>query len=638
VVDTDCDKRHSELSLADGILRRMTRGLAHARPASRGRNRLPTHYVNIKSIRMSWKTLRMRTPPFLLFAALCLLSSCEALQPRSGAGAEAGAPAAGPERVERHVSLPAAKLTPELLYDLLLAEIAGQRGQTDLAARLYLEAARSTRDPRVAERATRIALLARDREKAAAAATLWVQADPENRGAREILVQLLLDEGNYEAAKPQLERLLAGGQEESLERYLIVATLLGHAPDPQAALKVMDGLVKKDGASPEALAALSTLALRADRPEEARASVERALQLRPEWIQAMLLRARILVAQGESAEAVRYLGEMVQRHPDERDLRLGYARLLIDANQLEQALAQFQVLRKDNGNDEDVLFTLGLLSMELGRPEQAREYLLKLADRGERVYEARYFLGQMAESERHFDEADRWYAGVKGGRYYLDARIRQALLPARQGDVEGARKRLQAIPVSGREAEARVSLAEGDMLREAGRLREALEVYNHALEKFPDDADLLYARALLAERMDDLNRAETDLRQILSHDPDSAEALNALGYTLADRTDRYQEALGYIQRALALKPNDPYILDSMGWVQYRLKNYGEALKYLHRAMDLQQDPEIASHLGEVLWVTGARDEAKRVWDRALQASPNSPSLQEVIRRFATPDS
>jgi tetratricopeptide (TPR) repeat protein len=580
----------------------------------------------------------MRVPPLLLLTALLVLSSCETLQPRSDAGAAAAAPTTGPERVEQPAPLPAATLTPELLYDLLLAEIAGQRGKTDLAARLYLEVARSTRDPRVAERATRIALLAKDRQKAVAAANLWVETDPENRGAREILVRLLLDEGKYDAAEPQLERLLADGKGESLERYLIVATLLGHAPDPQAALKVMDGLVQKAGDSPEALAALSTLALRANRPEQARATVERALQLRPEWIQAMLLRARILVSQGESAEAVRYLGNMVQRHPDERDLRLGYARLLIDANQLAQALAQFQVMAKDNKDNEDVLFTLGLLSMELGRRDQARGYLLKLAGRGVRVYEVRYFLGQMAESDRHFDEADKWYTGVKGGRYYLDARIRRALLPALQGDVEGARERLQAIPVSGRAAEVRVSLAEGDMLREAGRLRQALEVYTRAIEKFPDDADLLYARALLAERMDDLSRAEADLRHILNRDPDSAEALNALGYTLADRTDRYQEALGYIQHALALKPNDPYILDSMGWVQYRLKNYREALKYLQRAIDLQQDPEIATHLGEVLWATGARDEARRVWDRALQASPNSPSLQEVIRRFATPDS
>jgi tetratricopeptide (TPR) repeat protein len=580
----------------------------------------------------------MRIPLLLFVPALVVLSSCEAFQTRSGELAQAAATPGGAVQVERAPVLPPVKLTQELLYDLLLAEIAGQRGQTELAAQLYLKAARTTRDPRVAERATRIALLARDRRKALDAAQIWAETDAENAGAREVLVRLLIDQGKYEAVRPELERLLAEQQGEPLERYLLVAGLLGHAPDPQAALRVMDGLVRKAGASPEGLVALGTLAVKANQPKEARASVERALELRPDWTQAMVLRARILAGQGDSAGAVRYLGEMVQHHPQDRDLRLSYARLLIDANQLDQALAQFEVLAKDNPQDEDALFMLGLLSMELGQRDQAKQYLLKLAERGERMSDARYFLGQIAEADNRLEEADQWYEGVRGGQHELDARIRRALILARRGDVEGARSRLQAISVSGQDGQVRVALAEGDMLRDAGRLPEALAVYNQSLQSYPDDADLLYARALLAERMNDLARAEKDLRRILARDPDNAQALNALGYTLADRTERYQEALGYIQRALALRPNDAFILDSMGWVQYRLKNYQEALRYLNRAIGIQQDPEIAAHLGEVLWVSGKRDEAKRVWDRALQASPNNTSLQEVIRRFSAPDS
>ena len=573
----------------------------------------------------------MRIPALALFSALFLLSSCESLR-RPGPVAGTAAPHVLPEKIPS--SLPAAQLTPRLLYDILLAEIAGQRGHAQLAAQLYLEAARTTRDPGIAERATRISLFARDRGKALAAANLWVETDPGNAGARETLVRLLLDQNRYQAAEQHLDQLLNTAQGEPVQRFMVVATLLGQASDPKAALGVMERLVRRHGSSPEALLALSSLALRADDLAQARDSVDRALAARPGWVQAMVLRARILSSQGDAAGAARYLGDMVARYPDDRDLRLSYAKLLIEENRLAQALSQFQELAKGARGDDDILFTLGLLSIELGRHDQAREYLLKLADTGGRVSEARYFLGQMAESENHLEEADRWYAGVRAGQHYLDARIRRALLVARRGDLSGAREQLHAIPAAGRQAEVRVYMAEGELLREANQLPEAMDVYNGALDKFPGDTDLLYARALLAERMDDLPRAEEDLRRILAQDADNAEALNALGYTLADRTGRYQEALGYIIRALALRPNDPFILDSMGWVQYRLKHYDEALKFLHRAFDLQQDPEIAAHLGEVLWASGDRHGARRVWDRALQAAPNDPSLREVIRRHS----
>jgi tetratricopeptide (TPR) repeat protein len=429
------------------------------------------------------------------------------------------------------------ELTPELLYGLLLAEIAGQRGDLQDAAAFYLEAAKMTRDPRVAERATRIALFARDKGRALASARLWAELDPENMEAQQALVLLLLNEGQQEAALEHLEKLTSAQGAPTPERFMEIAALLGRVQDKQAALQLMERFVARYRELPEALLAYASVALHAGEAQRAMELVDQALARRLDWPEAVVFRARLLYQQEKTDEALDYLRGVVEHHPQERTLRLSYARLLVDAHRFNEAITQFESLAEVAPEDEEVAFALGLLSLQTDRLDDAQRYLTRLVQAGKRVPEASYFLGQVAEAKKQFDEAEAWYSRVEGGEYYFDSRIRLAAVAARRGNVKDALLQLEALQVQDAEEAVRVYLAQAEILAGAEQLQQALSVYNGALEKFPDHTDLLYARALLAERMDRVAQAEEDLKRILAKEPSNAQALNALGYTLVDRTD-----------------------------------------------------------------------------------------------------
>ena len=231
-----------------------------------------------------------------------------------------------------------------------------------------------------------------------------------------------------------------------------------------------------------------------------------------------------------------------------------------------------------------------------------------------------YYLGQIAEISDDLGEALSSYVKVDRGEYFLNAQIRIAVILARLGDIDKAREHLQSLRSKDPAQSTRIYRAEAEILSRHDRLEDSLSVYDHAIEERPDNVDLLYARAMLAEKLDRLDILERDLRTILTNDPDNADALNALGFTLADRTNRYDEALKLLERALELKPDDYYVIDSMGWVLYRMGRLEEAVEFLQRAFMLSNDPEVAAHLGEVLWVMGRKDAARKIWDSALQTT------------------
>jgi tetratricopeptide (TPR) repeat protein len=526
-------------------------------------------------------------------------------------------------------------LTSEIIYNVLVGEIAGQRGQLSLSVSHYLHAARLSRDPQVAERATRIALVAGDAKTGLEAARLWVGLQPDNNKAHQVLAVLLLRTGEAAAALAELEAVLAALRPQGVEEaYGVVAGLLEQEPDRKAALAIMGHLVERAGRyRPEALFALGHLGLRANQPGLALEALDKALHAKPGWTSVIILRARVLQVQGKGEAAMYYLASAVKAQPRDASLRLAYARTLLDAKQFDQARAQFVVLARQEPHNADVLFALGVLYLQADKGDDAKQQFLRLVKLGQRVPEASFYLGQIAEVQGRPAEALTWYRGVKEGENALDAQIRVAALLARQGDLAAARDHLQSLEAKDAAQAVRLILVEAELLREAGRLEEAMDVLSRAIEELPGNADLLYARAMTAERLNRLTVLEQDLTTILKADPNHVQALNALGYTLADRTDRFPEALSYIQRALALHPNDFYILDSMGWVQYRLGNHAEAVRYLQQALALKADPEVAAHLGEVLWVMGNHQEAHKVWQRALKTDPGARVVLEVMDRF-----
>ncbi len=569
----------------------------------------------------------------LLVIVPVLLTGCAAPMAARDALVSAPEPAAIPALESKPVV--ATSVEPEVMYRVLVAEVAMQRGQYDVAIQHYLELGRTTRDVRMAERAARVAVYAHDNENALDAAKLWVELDAANTEARQVLTALYIRNGQLEEAQRQLEEVLAQTRADDENGFMLIAGLLGRQQDKQAALQVMQRLIAGRPNDPAALLAFSHLAVRTGALDLAEDAIKRVVELQPKRVDALVQQARILTMRGKAAEALALLEMAVKNHPKDPDLRTAYARLLVDAKQFEKALDQFKAVNKQMPNQPEILFALGMVAVQLERVDEGEKYLLEL-NRGNKAYvaESAYYLGRIAEEFRKDpDAAIKWYSQVDRGESALEAQIRIAFLMAQKGDLDQARAQLRTITPRGPAQALRIYAVEGQLLRDGGRNEEALQVFNAGLEELPDNTDLLYSRAMVAEKLNKLDIMEDDLKRILAREPDNADALNALGYTLADRTRRYDDAMRYIQRAMELRPDSHFVLDSMGWLQYRLGNYEEAVRYLRRALEANPDSEIAAHLTEVLWVMGDQQGARTVWKQALDASPGNKFLLEVMDKL-----
>lgn len=524
-------------------------------------------------------------------------------------------------------------LDPELLYLLMSAEIAGQRGQLDVAVQNYLRAAELSQDATIAERATRIAVYGRDDKSTLRAASIWVKLQPDNMEAHQVLAALLVRTGQVDKAQVHLEKLVQASNNHQ-NSFMLISALLSKEKDKQNALKAMEKLVTKYSNNPEALYALSHLAYLVRSFDEAEQNILKVLSLKPDWGDASLLYANILSRLGKHDVATRKLEDFLQRKSSAHNIRLYLARKYIDLKEFEKARGHFQILLEQKPDHADSMFALGLLGMQLKKTDEAESYFLRLLELGQRENDARYYLGQMAEFNNKNDDALRWYRKVEEGNYFLEANVRIANLIAQQGDVLAAREHLQNIAADTAEMELQLYLAEGEILRDAQMYKEAVQLYSDGLEQLPDNIQLLYARGLTAEKLDNIHQTILDLSRIIELEPGHTQALNALGYTLIDQTERIKEGFAYIRKAYSMNPDDAAIIDSMGWAYYRTGNYEEALKYLRMAFEKLKDAEIAAHLGEVLWVMGEEEQARQIWTEALRQKPQDKTLINVIERFS----
>ncbi|GJM04105.1 MAG: hypothetical protein DHS20C09_00960 [marine bacterium B5-7] len=547
---------------------------------------------------------------------------------------EAKAVAAKPEPIPERVlpERPKIELTEDILFKILLAEIAGQRGKIDIAVDNYLELAKMTRDPVVIERATRISVYARDNESAYEAASLWVEVDPNNPDAHQVLTVMTLREGNIDQALNHLEIILENSHGQFDQKLWMVASFLGREEDQVAVLQLMERLMENHMDDAEAMYAFAHVTARMGDMERSQDLLERVLELKPDNDAAAMTYLALLQKKGESNKALEWIEFALQDKKDDFNMRMAYARLLTEAKRFDDARRQFEILSKQAPNNVDALYALGLLYLQTNQLDEAEKYFLRLTELKKRVFDANYYLARIAEERDQLNKASDLYHGVHGGENYLDARIRLSLILAKQGDVDKALNNIRSIQKGRGSSRLILIQAEGEILINAKRYQEAMDFFNGAIKE-KSHADILYSRAMLAEKMGRMDLLETDLKTILEEDANNATALNALGYTLADRTDRYEEAYGYIQRAYELSPGDFYILDSMGWVLYRLGRLDESVEYLQKALALRNDPEIAAHLGEVLWVRGDRQAAKDIWETALKDTPTDDRLLNVIKRF-----
>lgn len=561
-----------------------------------------------------------------LLMAVAVMSGCASMAQKEASSGVA--PAADKPEIE----LPKIALTEDLLSDYLIAEIALQRAQYELATKYLHKLALTTRDPRLAERATRVGIFGRDYEAALETGQLWLEMDPANFEGRQIVTALLVKAGRFDEAVVNLEQVLAAVPLDDEERYASIIRLVGREQDREAALAITALYNERNPDDAVGVYAYAQLALRDGKLEASEAAAEQLLLLKPDWPKAVILRASILLATNRDVAALEYMEDVTKRQRKNAELRAAFGRMLVDAGRDEEALKEFRSVLKISPDDMDTLYIAGRVSLTLNLPDEAREFFSRL-NVGRHADDAHYFLGRIEEVDGNDELALKFYGQVGGGDNYLEAQVRKSLLMARAGDVDGGRAHLNAIQALHPGQRLRLYVAEGQILRAVGRHQEAMELYDRALDDIPDNTDLLYARAMVAEKLDRLDIVERDLLTILEREPDHVEALNSLGYTLADRTERYEEAYGYIKRAIELQPSASHIIDSLGWVQYRMGRLDEAEESLRRALKMQSDPEIAAHLGEVLWVKGDHKGAQDVWNRALEDAPENEFVLEVMRRF-----
>nr|WP_199068149.1 tetratricopeptide repeat protein [Chromobacterium sp. ASV5] len=582
---------------------------------------------------MRMKPLK-RTLPLLL---ALLLPACASVKPQIPAATldKAVASDAAASAAANEASLPKLELTPEIVYGVLAGEIAARRGASGSAALTYLDLARQTRDPRMAQRAAEFSLLSGLLKEASESLSLWIELDPNSLPAREQLFITLLRSGKLADSKPLIEDLLAREPQRAPAIFVQLARLTMRQDGKADAYRLVSQLAERYPDLPEARFALLAVAAENNDAAAMQREFDRLAIIAPKWDLPVAWQVDRLRRQ-DMAQASDFLKRELARRPDAgMELKMAYPRLLVGAKRFPEARQAFEALLQNNPDNQDLLYAAGLLAYQLKDLDVAEQRLEKVLKQPTPFREAdfvRYTMGQIKE-DRHDPAAARdWYQQVGAGPQFLPSQVRLAVLDADDGKLDPALARLSAL---GDNDQERVSLAllQSQLARDAKQYRQAYDLLTRALQRQPRAGELLYERSLVSDTLGNIGNAERDLRQLLKDKPDDVQALNALGYMLANRTHRAREALGYIEKALKGDPANPVILDSMGWAQYKLGKLDAARKYLEKAYKALPDPEVAAHLGEVLWKLGQQQAARDLWRKELAAHPGHEVLTETMQRL-----
>jgi tetratricopeptide (TPR) repeat protein len=533
-------------------------------------------------------------------------------------------------------SLPRQTLTSQVLYQFLLGEIAGQRGELKLSAEAYADLAVRTRDARVAKRATELALYARLSPLALKNARLWQELEPTSPKALQTLSSLLVSGGRLAEARPLLQSWIKTSRDADKggDAFMQLYGLLARQKDKQAVFDLVADLAAAYPAVPEARFAVAQAAWHAGKGARALTELDEALRLKPGWNAAPLFKAQVLQQMQGDEAALAFFKEYLAATPAEREVRLAYAKQLARSARFAESRAQFELMAADAPDNPENYLAIGLIAMQTNDLDSAEAAFTKALALGHPDEgSVRFHLGQLAEARGRSEQALTWYQSVASGRQQLDAQLRAAVVMSKLGRTEQALEWLATLAPGDEAERIQVAQTEAQVMREAKNYQGVVAALTKALEKMPDSSELLYDRAMAAEKVNQLDMLEADLRRLIKLKPDYAHAYNALGYTLADRTPRIKEAIELLEKALKLEPDDPFIQDSMGWALVKAKRYGEAVDYLRRAHAAKADPEIAAHLGEALWLKGEKEEARRIWNGSLKNHPDNESLRDAISRL-----
>ena len=545
--------------------------------------------------------------------------------------------------ISKAEALPNIDLSRGLLFQLMLSEIAAQRGSPGVAYISYLQLAKETQDPRIAKRATQMALAAGKLDAALEATQFWLSLSPNNREASQLSWALLARLNKIDVLEPLLSSHIKSASKNKASQITDALQALSQIPNRSEAYALAQRVFESAVNHTDAQLALAQLAYAAQLNAATIEHARKALVLSPASERAVLINAQLLTSNDPQA-ALTILETFLKKQPSAREVRLTLARYYANKKEVAKAQEQFEILAKPqtlaNGmaqTDPDALFALGTLAMQtkdwLAANKHFKAYLAVIAkDPTRDPLNALLSLATIAEEQKQFLQAVDWYEQIDTPTQFLNAQIRAVLALSRAGQQEAAWEKLKTLKPLSAEEKTRTLLAQSQLLRDRGRYSEAFKLLTDSLKQQPNNTDLLYDRAMLAEKLNQFEEAELGFKRIIELKPDSAYAYNALGYTLADRNIRLEEAQTLIEKAVDLAPEDAFILDSLGWLQYRQGRIQEAIKTLRKAYELRADAEIAAHLGEVLWVNGQQEEAQKLWRNAQKIEPNNETLKAVMLR------
>lgn len=566
---------------------------------------------------------------YIIFSIL-LLSAC-AQVPMQQAAVSSGY-VHEPEE-ESKLELPNVELSEDLLYEFLLVEIANQRGYTAVAVGGSTDMARKTRDPRLAKRAAQLAVESGQMDKAIDAIRFWQEFEPTSPMAMRMLSSILLRGGKLDAARVEFFKVLKAEDANVGYTFLQIYQMLASYPDKEAALRLMCDLSLDYPSVSEAHWATAQLALATGEQELALSEARRARSLRPEWSMAVSLEAQLL-QKDQPQLGLEVLHSYLSKFPDAREIRLQYARALLELKQYGSARDEFQLLADAVPDNADMLFSIALISLQLNDYEGAEQQLKQSLVKGKQDKDTvQYYLAQLSEVKKQDADALAYYREVHDGQYHFPAQLRIAYLLSRRGQFEEAHQQLSGVEPENNQQRAQLMMVDAQIFREEQKFAEAYRVLQDGLTKLPNQPDLLYEAAMMADKLGKPDVFEQLIRKLIQVKPDNAYAYNALGYSLLERNERIPEAVELVEKALQLAPDDAAIMDSVGWGYYRSGKLEESENMLRRALAGNPDPEIAAHLGEVLWVRGDKDAARAIWQDSLKEHPDNPFLRAVMQKF-----
>ncbi len=593
-----------------------------------------TNTVWVRRLHLPFRRLLTSIMPIALLGCSSISMNSGTALAQTDNGTAGSSSGAASTNSAQSPNTPDGQMDSQLMFELMIAELAGRRGQLDVALAGYLRASQRTSDPRVSERAARLAMFGRQWAEAENAVKRWVLLDPEAEGADAILAQALLRQGKTKEAADRYEAIVSAS-DDRVQAIRQVQLELQQNESLDQSLVIMQSLLSAFPEEAEAHLAVARSQLAGSDRNSALESVNNALDREPANTDALLLRSQVLSAMGRPDEGFSLLQDAVSENPDNLALRLGHAQLIVEAGRYDDVGEHLDFLFAAAPDNADTLFTISLLALDSRRIERAQTFLTELLKSGEYQDQANFYLARISDQQKDYESAIAFYDAVQPGELQITAQIRVAELQGLTGNLEEGRRRLQSMAdtVPNPSVQWQLITAESRMLQKAGEAPEAVLVLTEGLSRFPNNTDLLYARALAADAAGDQSMLMADLIQLIDMEPENAHALNALGYHFASNNVELDRAEELLVKANALLPNDAAIMDSLGWLRYRQGQFEEAITHLRKAYSLYPDPEIAAHLGEVLWLSGEEQEARQLVEKALIESPDDYNLQQVMQKY-----